>query len=90
METTRYAYRPPMRVRRKASQPVSVTTRLGDQLQSTRLSLGIKQADLASRAGLRPSQISDIECGRHSPTVETLARYCCGLGLTSIAIDLTQ
>lgn len=47
---------------------------------SARLACHMTQKELAERSGLRQSNISRIESGSASPTVETLSRIAAGLG----------
>lgn len=47
---------------------------------SARSSSNMTQADLAKATGIRQSNLSRIESGMCSPTVETLARIAAGLG----------
>lgn len=47
---------------------------------SARLACNMTQKELAARSGLRQSNISRIENGSCSPTIDTLARIASGLG----------
>lgn len=47
---------------------------------AARMEQHMTQKDLAERTGIRQSNISRIESGSTSPTVETLARIAAGLG----------
>ncbi len=47
---------------------------------AARLESHMTQAELAERTGIRQSNISRIESGVCSPTVDTLARLAAGLG----------
>ena len=47
---------------------------------AARLAQHMTQKGLAERTGIRQSNISRIESGSTSPTVETLARIAAGLG----------
>lgn len=47
---------------------------------SARLACHMTQKELADKSGLRQSNISRIESGSASPTVDTLARIAAGLG----------
>lgn len=47
---------------------------------AARLECNMTQKELAERTGLRQSNISRIESGASSPTVDTLARIAAGLG----------
>ena len=47
---------------------------------AARLERNMTQKELAERTGIRQSNISRIESGASSPTVDTLARIAAGLG----------
>lgn len=47
---------------------------------AARLESNMTQAELAEKTGIRQSNISRIESGTSSPTVDTLARIAAGLG----------
>lgn len=47
---------------------------------AARLACHMTQKELAERSGLRQSNISRIESGSTSPTVDTLSRIAAGLG----------
>ena len=47
---------------------------------AARIENNITQEELAQRTGIRQSNISRIESGAVSPTIETLARLASGLG----------
>lgn len=47
---------------------------------AVRLACNMTQKELAERTGIRQSNISRIESGASSPTVDTLARIAAGLG----------
>lgn len=49
-------------------------------LISARLESRMTQKELAKRTGIRQSNISRIESGASSPTIDTLARIAAGLG----------
>lgn len=49
---------------------------------AARIENNITQEELAQRTGIRQSNISRIENGAVSPTIETLARLASGLGKT--------
>ena len=49
---------------------------------AARIENNITQEELAQRTGIRQSNISRIESGAVSPTIETLARLGSGLGIT--------
>ncbi len=47
---------------------------------AARLERNMTQKELAERTGIRQSNISRIESGASSPTIDTLARIAAGLG----------
>ena len=47
---------------------------------AARLACNMTQKELAEKTGIRQSNISRIESGASSPTVDTLARIAAGLG----------
>lgn len=47
---------------------------------AARLESHMTQKELAEKTGIRQSNISRIESGSNSPTIETLARIAAGLG----------
>lgn len=52
------------------------------RLREARLSLGLKQAEVASRCGMSTSQVSQIELRQSAPSVPTLLKLCKALNLT--------
>jgi transcriptional regulator with XRE-family HTH domain len=55
-------------------------------LKARRLELGLSQTALARAAGLTQASLSLIECGRHSPTLESLAALAVHLHTTPAAL----
>ncbi len=49
-------------------------------LIAARIETGMTQKQLAERTGIRQSNLSRIESGASSPTVDTLARIAAGMG----------
>lgn len=58
-----------------------VSHSLGLVLREIRLRAGLSQEQLADKAGLDRTYIGRIETGKQSPTVETLEKLACALGL---------
>lgn len=54
------------------------------EMMRTRNQQGLSQQELAKKAGIRQSNLSRIETGAVSPTIETLQRIAQGLGRTLI------
>lgn len=48
--------------------------RLGRELAEARLAMGLTQKDVAKKAKVNQSEVSDIERGRSNPTYDTLSR----------------
>ncbi len=55
---------------------------VGKRVKNFREKAGLTQNGLATRAGVAPSYIPDIEKGKKCPTVQTLGYICFGLGIT--------
>jgi transcriptional regulator with XRE-family HTH domain len=55
---------------------------LGARIKELRKRLGISQEELASRAGMHWTYLSDLERGRQTPTLDMLNRVARGLGVT--------
>lgn len=63
------------------------TSTLGAWVRATRLALGINQRELAARAGVSRSYLSDIELGRGvHPSLETLHKLASSLGVSRLHI----
>lgn len=56
---------------------------LGRAIRAARLSAGMTQEDLASRAGLHSTYVSRLEGGLKSPTLDVLVAIAGALGLTA-------
>lgn len=67
----------------KPTQPhVNVTARFGQKLRRMRLDRGLTQTRMAEELGIDRTFLSDLECGRKSLTLPTLATIARGLGMT--------
>lgn len=60
-------------------------TVFGLKLREKRLSLGISQEELASRAGLDRTYVSGCERGKRNPSLKTMFRLA-----TALEIDLKE
>ncbi|OGB89491.1 hypothetical protein A2625_01065 [candidate division WOR-1 bacterium RIFCSPHIGHO2_01_FULL_53_15] len=60
--------------------------RVGKLIREKRLELGLSQADLARRAGMKQPDISTIELGAKNITLETLVRLGRILGIKNLPI----
>jgi DNA-binding XRE family transcriptional regulator len=56
-------------------------TRLGARLRELRVAAGLTQAELARRTGIHRPNIARVEAGRHTPSLETLARLAKAIGV---------
>ena len=54
---------------------------LGARLRELRLAAGLTQAELARRTGIHRPNIARVEAGRHTPSLETLARLASAIGV---------
>ncbi len=63
---------------------------LGTRLKLARVAHRQRQRDVAQRAGLSPSLLSDIENDWRRPTKEELERICAAIGVESgdLVLDL--
>jgi DNA-binding XRE family transcriptional regulator len=55
--------------------------KLGARLRQLRLEAGLTQAELARRTGIHRPNIARVEAGRHTPSLETLARIANAIGV---------
>ena len=75
---------------------ISSASNAAEALRATRLALGLKQADVAERAGVAKLTLSNLESGRRNPSVATLASWATAVGAvvriefgTDVAMELT-
>ena len=61
-------------------------TPLGERIRALRLDRALQQRQLAEKAGLTPSMVSQIESGRLSPSLHTLGKLAGALGVTIAAL----
>jgi len=62
-------------------QALQVKYRMLNQIIQARRALHLTQKDLAEKAGLGQAEVSKIERGRKSPTLDTYSRLAAALGL---------
>lgn len=55
---------------------------IGAKIRKLREEKDWKQGKLATKAGISPSYIPDLENGKKCPTVEVLDYICCALGIS--------
>ena len=61
--------------------------RLGARLRALRLEAGLTQAEVARRTGIHRPNIARVEAGRHTPSLETVARLAHAIGVpTSLVL----
>ncbi len=75
------------RVKNNGAEPLPASlgdvdgVRLGQRLRALRLAEGLTQAELARRTGIHRPNIARVEAGRHTPSLETLARLAAAIGV---------
>ncbi|MGV9005939.1 MAG: helix-turn-helix domain-containing protein [Brevundimonas sp.] len=60
---------------------MDVVAQLGKNVRAIRTEIGLSQEELAFRAGLKRSYLSDLERGTRNPTVRALGRIADALGV---------
>jgi DNA-binding XRE family transcriptional regulator len=60
--------------------------RLGQRLRELRVAAGLTQAELARRTGIHRPNIARVEAGRHTPSLETLARLATAIGVPTTSV----
>jgi DNA-binding XRE family transcriptional regulator len=61
-------------------------SKLGARIRELRLAAGLTQADLARRTGIHRPNIARVEAGRHTPSLETLARLAAAIGVPTTSV----
>jgi DNA-binding XRE family transcriptional regulator len=61
-------------------------TKLGARIRELRLAAGLTQAELARRTGIHRPNIARVEAGRHTPSLETLARLAAAIGVPTTSV----
>jgi transcriptional regulator with XRE-family HTH domain len=61
-------------------------TALGERIKALRLERGLQQRQLAEKAELAPSMVSQIESGRLTPSLHTLGKIAAVLGVAIAAL----
>ena len=59
---------------------------LGARLRELRLAAGLTQAELARRTGIHRPNIARVEAGRHTPSLDTLARLASAIGVPTTRV----
>lgn len=60
--------------------------RLGARLRELRVAAGLTQAELARRTGIHRPNIARVEAGRHTPSLDTLARLASAIGVPTTRV----
>lgn len=60
--------------------------KLGARIRALRLAAGLTQAELAKRTGIHRPNIARVEAGRHTPSLETLARLAQAIGVPTTRV----
>jgi len=60
--------------------------KLGARLRALRLAAGLTQAELARRTGIHRPNIARVEKGRHTPSLETIARLASAIGVPTTRV----
>lgn len=60
--------------------------RLGRRLRALRMAAGLTQAELARRTGIHRPNIARVEAGRHTPSLDTLARLASAIGVPTTSV----
>ena len=64
--------------------------KLGARLRQLRLAAGLTQAELARRTGIHRPNIARVEAGRHTPSLETLARIANAIGVSTTHVLVSR
>ncbi|MEQ8889997.1 MAG: helix-turn-helix transcriptional regulator [Sandaracinaceae bacterium] len=60
--------------------------KLGQRIRELRLAAGLTQAELARRTGIHRPNIARVEAGRHTPSLETIARLANAIGVPTTRV----
>jgi transcriptional regulator with XRE-family HTH domain len=63
-----------------------MSTALGSRIKALRMERELQQRQLAEKAGLTPSMVSQIESGRLTPSLHTLGKVASALGVPIAAL----
>jgi transcriptional regulator with XRE-family HTH domain len=61
-------------------------TNFGERVRRRRTALGMTQEQLAAKVGMNRPDLSDIENGKHSPTLKTIERLADALDVPPSAL----
>ncbi|MGO4345505.1 helix-turn-helix domain-containing protein [Paenibacillus sp. MCAF9] len=63
---------------------------LGNHIRSKRKEKKLRQEDVSDSTGLSRNYISDIECGRYTPSVDALSKIAACLDLDLNVLKMTE
>jgi len=66
--------------------PDDLQTMFGRNLRAARMAQGLKQADLAEKAGINQQYVSSIEAGQINLTLDTVKRLAAALGQDALVL----
>lgn len=64
--------------------------KLGLRIRELRLAAGLTQAELARRTGIHRPNIARVEAGRHTPSLETIARLASAIGVPATSVFMSD
>ena len=64
---------------------MDIVVRLGKRVRELRIAAGFSQEELAFRADMKRSYVSDLERGTRNPSVRALERLAIALGVAASA-----
>ena len=59
------------------------TAPLNEILRLLRIAQDISAKEVAEKMGVRSSYVTDVERGDRTPSLKTLDKYCCALGISA-------
>ncbi|MBC1181876.1 helix-turn-helix transcriptional regulator [Brevundimonas sp. WCHBH090558] len=65
---------------------MDIVVRLGKRVRELRIAAGFSQEELAFRADMKRSYVSDLERGTRNPSVRALERLAIALGVAASAL----
>ncbi|HAL05855.1 MAG TPA: transcriptional regulator [Brevundimonas sp.] len=65
---------------------MDIVVRLGKRVRELRIAAGLSQEELAFRADMKRSYVSDLERGTRNPSVRALERLAIALGVAASAL----
>ena len=65
---------------------MDIVVRLGKRVRELRIAAGLSQEELAFRADMKRSYVTDLERGTRNPSVRALERLAIALGVAASAL----